>query len=137
MKNLSKTSLSLFHAKKAAPKTPNNKFSKISKTSYYAKAIASAKWSVWAKHLTSQKHTKNNNRTTLEFFYAKSDSRNQPLNRKIRRFQNSAKLSTLQRGQSRSKIKIVKNMQKTSLQPHQSCFAQRGFHKTPIAIFGK
>ena len=41
MKNLSKTSLRLFHAKKAAPKTPNNKFSKISKTSHYAKAIYS------------------------------------------------------------------------------------------------
>ena len=66
--------------------------------------IASAKWSAWAKHLTSQKHAKNNSGITLEFFYAKSDSRNHI--RKMTSFKNSAKLATMQRGQFRPKIKI-------------------------------
>ena len=102
MKNLSKTTSRLFHARKRLQKHLVTSFPKSAKLATMQRLyITSAKWSVWAKHLTSQKHTKNNSRTTLEFFYAKSDSRNHPLDiRKMRRFQNSAKLSTLQRGHS-------------------------------------
>ena len=113
MKNLSKTSLRLFYAKKAAPKTPNNKFSKISKTSHYARAIYSLSKMVslgqtFNQPKTCQKQLQNHIKVLL-----RKKRLQKPLNtRKMTSFQNSAKLATMQRGQFRSKLKIVKKILK-------------------------
>ena len=69
-----------------------------------------------------KKHEKNDSRTTLELFYAKTRFEKTPNNKKITRFRNVTKLATLQRlqplqnGQFGAKIKNAKNDCKTILE---------------------
>ena len=77
-KNKSKATLEWFYAKNGSKKTHylrNDKFSKLGKIGHHAKAVALAKWSLWAKKLKTKKHTKNKSKATLEWFYAKNGSK--------------------------------------------------------------
>ena len=110
----------------------------LAKPIAHTKPIAFAKWSVWVKNQEFQKHAKNHFTKTLQLFCAKKPLEKTSNIREMSQFAKSAilqslqpmqRLQPLQNGQFGSKIKNVKNMQKTILHKHQSCFVQKTAQK--------
>ena len=132
LKNMRKTTLQTHYscsAQKTAPKTTNIKkngrFLKMGKIGHHAKAIVFAKNGQFGSKI---KILKNMRKTTLQTHYSCSAQKTAPKNTQYSTNANFLKMGKsghhakaivfAKKGQFGSKIKILKNMRKTTVQTH-------------------
>ena len=113
----------------------NTKYSRnesILKIGHLTKAIDFAKWLIFGEKLKWPKTSEKGFYEHIRVVLCKNPLMKTPNIREMREFVKLAilqRLQTLQNGQFGAKIKMGKNMQKTTLRAHQSCSVQKTAHK--------